>query len=100
MSVLFRRRNPRLKIYYVTTGTWQDDEQLFSKIQTERTTLEELNIFQLPVIFEAVDARKLQYYFNRAQNVLTRTITFSNKVTLPAISGVREAYLGYIPALT
>jgi hypothetical protein len=80
-------------MYYVTTGKWQDDDKLLARIQNEIATLEELNIFQSPPLFEPVDARRLQQFFNRAQNALTRTITFANRVTLPAMDGVREAYL-------
>lgn len=97
-SALFRHGNPRLRMYYVTTGKWQEDDKLSARIQTEVVTLEELNIFQSPPVFEPVDARRLQKLFNRAQNALTKTITFANRVTLPAIEGVREAYLGYVPA--
>ncbi|MEK7993511.1 MAG: AIPR family protein [Planctomycetota bacterium] len=97
-SALFRHGNPRLRMYYVTTGRWQRDDKLLARIQNEVTTLEELNIFQSPPTFEPVDARGIQQLFNRAQNALTKTITFANRVTLPAIEGVREAYLGYLPA--
>jgi hypothetical protein len=97
-SAMFRHGNPRLRIYYVTTGKWQDDQKLLARVQNEITTLEELNIFHAAPTFEPVDARRLQQLFNRAQNALTKTITFANRVTLPAIEGVKEAYLGYLPA--
>jgi hypothetical protein len=45
-SPLFSHGNPRLRMYYVTTGKWQDDEQLLGRIHNEITTLEDLNIFQ------------------------------------------------------
>lgn len=97
-SALFRHGNPTLRMYYVTTGKWQDDEKLRNRIQNEIATLEELNIFQSPPTFQPVDARRLQQLFNRSQNALTKTVTFANRVTLPAIEGIREAYLGYISA--
>jgi AIPR protein len=96
-SALFRHGNPRLRLYYVTTGKWLNDDKLEARIQNEISTLEELNIFQSPPVFEPVDARRLQQLFNRAQNALTKTITFANRVTLPPIDGVQEAYLGYLP---
>jgi hypothetical protein len=99
-SALFRRGNPKIKIYYVTTGKWQDDVKLVARIQTEISTLDELNIFQSPIVFEPLDARKVQQYFNRAQNPLSKTITFAQRVTLPTMQGVREAYLGYLPIST
>lgn len=96
-STFFRHGNPFLRIYYVTTGKWQDDEKLRARVQTEVTTLEDLSIFR-KVVFNPVDAKKLQQLFNSAQNALTKTVTFANRVTLPAMDGVREAYLGYLPA--
>jgi hypothetical protein len=97
-SGIFRHGNPQIRLYYVTTGKWQDDPQLSARIANEIATLEELNIFSSPPLFYPVDARTLQQYFNRAQNALTKTITFANRVTLPVAEGVREAYLGYLAA--
>lgn len=97
-SLLFSHGNPRSRMYYVTTGKWQDDQQLISRIQNEITTLEDLNIFQSSPKFETVDAKRLQQLFSRSQNALTKTFTFAKRITIPAIDGVREAYLGYIPA--
>ncbi len=97
-SAYFRHGNPRLKLYYVTTGKWTDDNQLVARIHTEISTLDELNIYQSPPVFQPVDARLLQDYFNRSQNALIKTVTFTKKVTLPAMDGVKEAYLGFLPA--
>lgn len=97
-SSIFRRGNPQLKLYYVTTGKWQNDEKLIARIDTEVSTLEELNIFRIQPAFEPVDARKLQQYFSQAQNTLSKTIIFSKRVTLPPMDGVKESYLGYLPA--
>ncbi len=97
-SALFKHGNPRIGIYYVTTGKWQEDPKLIDRVDNELATLEELNIFRSPPRFFPVDARGLQDLFNRAQNALTKTFAFSNKVTLPPMEGVREAYLGYIQA--
>lgn len=96
-SAHFRRGNPELKLYYVTTGTWQDDPQLTARVNAEISTLDELNIFTSPPQFIPVDARILQQLHNRSQSVYTATVDFSNRVTLPLVDGVRESYLGYLP---
>jgi len=96
-SSIFRRGNPQLKIYYVTTGKWQDDDKLKARIEYELSTLEELNIFRTLPTFEPVDAKKLQQFFSQAQNTLSKAIIFSKRVTLPAMTGVKESYLGYLP---
>jgi hypothetical protein len=97
-SAYFRHGNPRLKLYYVTTGKWTNDQQLVARIQTEIQTLDELNIFQNPPEFKPVDARLLQEYYNRSQNALMKKFSFAKKVTIPTMDGVREAYLGFLPA--
>ncbi len=97
-STIFRRGNPQLKLYYVTTGKWHDDDKLKARTENEISTLEELNIFRTSPAFEPVDARKLQQFFSQAQNTLSKTITFSKRVTLPPMNGVKESYLGYLPA--
>ena len=96
-SSIFRRGNPQLKLYYVTTGKWQDDDKLKARIEYELSTLEELNIFRTLPTFEPVDAKKLQQFFSQAQNTLSKAIIFSKRVTLPAMTGVKESYLGYLP---
>lgn len=95
-SASFRHGNPKIRLYYVTTGKWHNDAQLLVRVAREVEVLEDLNIFQ-EVKFEPVDARKLQQYFNRAHSALSKTFTFANKVTLPTMDGVRESYLGFIP---
>lgn len=95
-SSIFRRGNPQLKLYYVTTGQWQDDSKLKARIENELSSLEDLNIFRSIPNFEPVGAKKLQQFFSQAQNTLSKIIIFSKRVTLPAMAGVKEAYLGYL----
>jgi len=97
-STLFRRGSPKLKLYYVTTGTWCNDKDLVSRIKMESDIFEKLNMFQPGIKFEPVDARKLQQYYNYSQNVFSKTIPFVNNLILPSISNVKESYLGYLPA--
>lgn len=95
-SALFKRGNPRVRMYYVTTGKWQSDPKLDARIENEKEGLLELNIFQ-KVEFLPVDARLLQRLYNSAKNRLSKSITFSGKITLPSLPGVQESYLGYLP---
>ncbi len=95
-SILFKKGNPSVRMYYMTTGKWNDDPKLNSRISNERETLLELNIFD-KVDLVPVDARGLQNLYKRAKNRLSKTIEFSSKVTLPAIVGIQESYLGFLP---
>ena len=96
-SALFKNGNPIVSAYYVCTGSWQDDAKLQARIQTEKDSLLETNIFS-EVNFTPVDARLLQQLFNSAKNRLSVTIIFAKKLTLPKLPGVEESYLGYLPA--
>lgn len=95
-SSLFKKGNPAVQVYYVTTGKWQDDEKLVARIESEKEALLELNIFDR-IDFTPVDARSLQRLYKRAKNRLSKTVDFLNKVTLPALKGVQESYLGFLP---
>lgn len=95
-SSLFKKGNPTVRMYYVTAGKWQDDAKLIARIESEKEALLELNIFD-NVEFTPVDARKLQQLYKRAKNRLSKTVDFSSKVTLPALEGVQESYLGFLP---
>lgn len=96
-SALFKKGNPRVRMYYVTTGKWQSDSKLLARIEHDKDTLIELCIFR-DVEFKAIDARALQLLYSRAKNRLSKTIEFTSKVTLPTLTGIQESFLGYLPA--
>lgn len=96
-SALFKRGNPLVRMYYATTGKWQDDPKLVGRIEHDREVLLELDIFR-SVDFIPVDARHLQRLFGNAKNRFSKSIEFPNKVTLPKLSGIQESYLGYLPS--
>jgi len=96
-SPLFKRGNPLVRLYYATTGKWQDDAKLLARIDNEREALLELDIFR-GAEFIAVDARTIQRLYAKAKNRLSKSIEFSNKITLPTLPGIQESYLGYLPA--
>jgi hypothetical protein len=42
---LFKRGNPNLKLYYVSTGKWQNDQYLLPKIDSDLDLLRDMSIF-------------------------------------------------------
>jgi hypothetical protein len=97
---LFKRGNPTCKLYYVTTGKWQNDQHLKAKIDSDIDIMKSMNIFQDEnegIIFSPVGASELQKLYNKAKNSITRTINFENKITIPEIPGVQESYIGILP---
>jgi hypothetical protein len=95
-SVKFRRAKPICRAYYVTTGKWADDQYLLTKINKRRATLQETGLFS-EVIFTPMGADEIQGSYQRSKNSVTAEFVFSNKVLLPDIAGVSEAYLGVLP---
>ena len=96
-SALFKRGNPTVKIYYATTGKWQDDPKLIKRVEVERDGLMDLDIFG-SVDFVPVDAKTLQRLHSNAKNRFSKSIEFASKITLPELPGVQESYLGYLPS--
>jgi len=89
-------RRPICKLYYVCTGKWVEDKNLLAVIESGRGEIDDLGLFQ-NVILEPSGANEIQRFYHETKNKLSSTITFHNKLTLPDIVGVSEAYLGFIP---
>ncbi len=96
-SSLFRKGNPLCKMFYVTTGNWCDDPHLKAVIESSINDLRSLQIFR-SVEFNPVDANKLQHLYKYSQNKIIKQIKFEKRTVLPEIDGVREAYIGTLPA--
>ena len=93
----FSRGLPRLKLYYVTLGRWEEPEVVVHRIALEKSRFDATDQFDSVDIIP-IGARQLRDLYFRTQNPVETEFTLSQKVTLPAIPGVTQAYLGIIPA--
>lgn len=98
-SVKFKRGNPICKLYYVTTGRWQNDPHLEARRAVAVSDLEGIGIFRA-VDFQCVGSDVVQKLYNQTKNAICREFTFAERTVIPEIPGVSEAYLGIIPAFT
>ena len=98
-SSKFRHGNPNLYMYYITTGQWNNDLTLLARIATEEEDLLHKNQFR-DVKFISLGASEIATRYRQAKNGIERTFNFDRKTAIPAVKGVREAWLGYIPAKT
>jgi hypothetical protein len=89
-------KNPTIKLYYCTTGKWVDDQNLLAVINAGVSDLEQANLFD-EVIFHPIDAKGIAAYFRKTKEAISTTINFRNRVTLPPITGISEAYIGLLP---
>lgn len=96
-SVKFKRSKPILELAFVSTGSWVDDQYLTAKIQKGTAALSATGLFE-DVRFAPYGADEIQRAYQRSKNNVTVEFSFANKVLLPDITGVKEAYLGVIPA--
>lgn len=76
-SVKFKRGNPVLKLYYVTTGRWQGDQQLEARRTIAVTELEAVGIFR-DVDFQCIGADVVQKLYNQTKNAISREFTFAS----------------------
>jgi hypothetical protein len=83
------------KMFYVTTGKWMEDQNLLSRISKVKEDVENLNLFK-DVEFIPLGAREIQKYYKQTQEKVSATIHFPNKVLLPEIEGIKEAYIGVL----
>jgi hypothetical protein len=96
-SAKFKRANPSCYLFYATTGQWMGEKTLDGRRQSGIAELQSENIFGA-VSFDCIGADLLQKLYRQAKNAVARDFTFSNHAAAPEIPGVKEAYLGFIPA--
>lgn len=96
-SAKFKRANPGCYLFYVTTGQWSGEAQLEARRQAGIAELKAESIFST-VELECVGADGLQKLYRQTKNAIERDFTFNNHIVAPEIPGVKEAYLGALPA--
>jgi len=96
-SSRFTRGNPVCRLFYATTGRWVEDKALEARRAAVIEDLAQLNIFR-EVEFTPVGADVIQRFYNESKNAVARDFTFASKTVVPESAGVKEAYLGLLPA--
>lgn len=96
-SARFSPGLPKLSLYYASTGRWQNDQVLVGRSETELQDLRNLNLFS-DARFMPIDAGRLHQLFQQSRNRATATFAFRERVVLPDMSGIEQAYLGVVSA--
>lgn len=91
-------RPPLCHMYYATTGIWNNEPALATRIEQGRTDLEATKYFS-EVRFTAVDADRLKRIYREIKNKFVRELTFDKHTILPEMVGVTEAYIGVVPGI-
>lgn len=95
-SSAFRRSRPELVVRYVTTGTWNEDAHLVGKRDAAAARLRNLNLFDVDVA--CLGAREVQDLYRQTKNSVEASFEFRDRVPLPDLRGVEEAYIGIAKA--
>lgn len=97
-SSKFKKGNPQCFVYYTTTGKWTEDANLVARKNTVVKDLLDLSLFR-KVEFEFIDAEKIQNLFRQTKNAISTEITFTERITLPELAGIEQAYLGLVSSI-
>ena len=97
-SSIHMDHSPTCRLYYATTGSWQGDPALQSRIDQGVKDLKQTGLFS-SVEMIAVDAEALKRLHRELHQKITREILFEKHAILPQIGGVQEAYIGIVPCL-
>lgn len=95
-STRFKRGNPACRLYYATTGTWVGDQLLEGRRRAVIDDLKATNLFR-EVTFLPLGADEIQKLYRQTKNAIEREFIFENRVTIPDVPGVTQAYLGFLP---
>jgi hypothetical protein len=90
------RSNPTCSLFYVTTGTWNGDKNLQARQDQGKVDLEQTQLFS-NVVVAACGASDIQKLYRQGRESVDVEIEFPNKVTLPSIPGVQQAFIGIVP---
>lgn len=91
------KENPKCKTFFITTGVYNpDDGNLLAAVNTATENLKSYNLFE-KIDNVVLGANELGKLYRKSKNPTTSTFVFSNKVTLPDVEGINEAYFGIVP---
>jgi hypothetical protein len=95
-STKFKRGNPACRLYYATTGTWTADPVLDARLRAVADDLTATSLFR-EVTFTPLGADGIQKFYRQTKNAIEREFIFENRITIPDVPGVTQAYLGFLP---
>lgn len=87
---------PICRLYYITTGTWNNEHALVSRIDQGTNDLKTTDLFS-SVHFAPMDADAIKQCYREINQRVLKEIQFEKHTILPMISGVEEAYIGILP---
>lgn len=93
------RTKPKCYIYYVTLGKVSEDQNRKAKKDEIINDIISQNLFST-VQFDFLGAEEIQARYKKIGQTIEKSFEFSNRLTLPEIDHISEAYLGYLSTKT
>lgn len=91
------RENPSCKIYYVTTGSYNEVDQNIEAAKIDAINqLKTFNLFE-NIKSHIIGANEIRKLYKKTKSPSSATFIFSNKVTLRETSGINQSYYGVVP---
>ena len=90
------KKNPELLLYYVTLGTWTDDENLRATISVGKESLRGTNLFS-DICFVPCGSERLQDLYRKTKEKLKATFKFEKRITMYSIRDDEVGYSGVLP---
>lgn len=90
------KKNPELFLYYVTLGTWTDDENLRATISVGKESFRGTNLFS-NISFEPCGSEKIQDLYRKTKEKLKATFKFEKRITMYSINDDEVGYSGVLP---
>jgi len=88
---------PNLDLFFATTGSWEDPQHIVGLIESELKVIKERRLFTA-INFQCVDAERLKQMYREVRGRSLKEIDFPTLVSLPAIEGVRQSFVGSLSA--
>lgn len=90
------KKNPELLLYYVTLGTWNDDENLNSAISVGKAALRTTNLFS-NIDFSPCGSAEIQDLYRKTRSKLSATFRFEKRITMYSLNDDEIGYSGVLP---
>lgn len=90
------KKNPELFLFYVTLGTWTEDENLQATISVGKESLRGTNLFS-NISFEPCGSEKIQDLYRKTKEKLKSTFKFEKRITMYSINDDEVGYSGVLP---
>jgi hypothetical protein len=89
------KENPKCTLYYISLGRNENDKNVLALVKSSIINIKEENIFS-KVQMDLIDSNLLISKYKKIGQSIEKSFEFQNRVTLPVINNVKEAYLGIV----